>query len=97
MTKQHHTGMALIAGFKVAKGVLLLLVGCISHSHLDQPLSSLRILRGRRADYDSADRSAPPESCHCALPCHTVETSRPAFTPRPAAHRATLKWRQATF
>src|SRR5438093_7279881 len=27
MTKQHHTGMALIAGFKVAKGVLLLLVG----------------------------------------------------------------------
>ena len=27
MTKQHHTGMVLIAGFKVAKGVLLLLVG----------------------------------------------------------------------
>src|SRR3989454_7431632 len=27
MTKQHHTGMALIAGFKVAKGALLLLVG----------------------------------------------------------------------
>ncbi len=27
MTKQHHTGMELIAGFKVAKGVLLLLVG----------------------------------------------------------------------
>src|SRR2546422_7333666 len=27
MTKQHHTGMALIAGFKVAKGVLLLFVG----------------------------------------------------------------------
>ena len=27
MTKQHHTGVALIAGFKVAKGVLLLLVG----------------------------------------------------------------------
>jgi uncharacterized membrane protein (DUF2068 family) len=27
MTKRHHTGMALIAGFKVAKGALLLLVG----------------------------------------------------------------------
>ena len=27
MTKQHHTGMVLIAGFKVVKGLLLLLVG----------------------------------------------------------------------
>jgi len=27
MTKQHHTGMVLIAGFKVGKGLLLLLVG----------------------------------------------------------------------
>ena len=27
MTKQHQTGMVLIAGFKVAKGLLLLLVG----------------------------------------------------------------------
>ena len=27
MTKQHHTGLVLIAGFKVMKGLLLLLVG----------------------------------------------------------------------
>lgn len=27
MTKQHHTGMVLIAGFKIVKGVLLLIVG----------------------------------------------------------------------
>src|SRR2546428_1821582 len=61
--------------------VVRILLGGVSHRHLDQPLASLRTLRGHRADYGGEGRRAAPEPCHCAVPALPVETSLAAFTP----------------
>src|SRR5213594_3812952 len=61
--------------------VVRILLGGVSHRHLDQPLASLRTIRGHRADYRGEDRRAAPEPCHCAVPGLPVETSLAAFTP----------------
>jgi uncharacterized membrane protein (DUF2068 family) len=55
MTKQHHTGMVLIAGFKVVKGLLLLLVGLgvLRLVHAETPTLFSRLLEALHLNAES--------------------------------------------
>src|SRR5438445_12408963 len=55
MTKQHHSGMVLIAGFKVLKGLLLLIVGLglLKLVHTDIATLFARLLEALHLNADS--------------------------------------------